>query len=688
MALACTSCPTLAAAASSKARWGRRPRRRQRRRLQRNEFLNAVRIARMCRMTPPTPMCVCRLPRDRYVACTGVEATVLNAINCGNESTPRRACPRAAGAIPVAAADSADTIRKRRWRWTLRLASSASLVWGLLRWPAWASMAAPVTETASSVIAPAAQWRTRLANYSAISGSLASDLTLAILSFWVFACCAGTETAITTLWPWKVRELAQRESEEAAEEEKKEGGAMSGRKMAGVWTALRGDINRFMQTILLGATLSGVVSTAFMTEICGQVFGSNGLAIATLGVTLTQLILGEIVPKSMAVSSPYSFAKSVLPMFHGVSFWVYPLSRRLNHVVTSALGMFGISVDPNKTPYVSEEELNLIFKSAIKSGVLEEEEGAMITSVRNLDSKCVKEVMTPLVDMICIEASERLDALHEILLKTQYSRIPVYEERFDSIIGVTSMKTLLRCTHGSGDFEDRTVEEISDRPFFVPETMSLLTALRSLKERTLAICVNEYGGTVGLVTLEDVLEEIVGEIYDPDEEKDKLERAQNRSKIKQIGEGKFTMSATAEVEDVSAVLGIEIPDGNYNSIGGFMCNYIDRIPSAGEAVTLQTVRELVRFEVSEVEERRIVRILAECRQLGTEGDSTWEDSDEDADRDGEQDRSRVLYVRPETDEEATDVSTATVTVELPPPGSASLPRTEPAPDGASGDVRA
>lgn len=530
------------------------------------------------------------------------------------------------------------------------------------------------------MIAPVADWRARLANYSAISGSLASDLTLAVVSFWVFACCAGTETAITTLWPWKVRELAQREAEDAADAEKKQGGELSGRKMSGVWTALRGDINRFMQTILLGATLSGVVSTAFMTEICGQVFGSAGLAIATLGVTLTQLILGEIVPKSMAVSSPYAFAKKVLPMFHWVSFWVYPLSKRLTTVVTSGLGMFGISADPNKTPYVSEEELNLIFKSAIKSGVLEEEEGAMITSVRNLDSKCVKEVMTPLVDMICIEASEHLEALHELLLKTQYSRIPVYQERFDSIVGVTSMKALLRCTHGSGDFEDRAVEDISDRAFFVPETMSLLTALRALKERTMAICVNEYGGTVGLVTLEDVLEEIVGEIYDPDEEKDKIERAQNRSKIKQIGKGRFTMSATAEVEDVSAVLGIEIPgDGNYNSIGGFMCSSFDRIPAAGEAVTLQTAREEVRFEVIEVEERRILWILAEYQELGT----VEEDGEEDEEADTEQDRSRVLHVRPETDDDDSSGSdseaseASPVTIAVPPAPPAPPPETEP-----------
>lgn len=287
----------------------------------------------------------------------------------------------------------------------------------------------------------------------------------------------------------------------------------------------------------------------------------------------------------------------------------------------------------------------------------------MIRSVRNLDSKSVKEVMTPLVDMIGIEASESISNLHQLCLATQFSRMPVFQGRFDSIVGVVSMKTLLKhaCSWKEGEaspcYEELTVREIADKPYFVPETMSLLNALRSLKERTLAICVDEYGGTTGLVTLEDVLEEIVGEIYDPEEEKDALEREKNTSKISCIGPGRFVMSATADIEDVNDILGIELPSGDYNSVGGFVCAVIDRIPAVGEAITAQTALESIRFEVVEADERKIIKVeayserlaAAELSRLASESED-GEQGEGQRDKDDEDDRSQVLDVRAESED--------------------------------------
>merc|ERR1719433_1077228 len=163
------------------------------------------------------------------------------------------------------------------------------------------------------------------------------------------------------------------------------------------------------------------------------------------------------------------------------------------------------------------------------------------------------------------------------------------------------MKALVRKVRNMGreNWEAVKTVDICDAPFFVPETMTVSTLLKFLKEKTMAVCVDEYGGTTGLVTLEDVLEEIVGEIYDPDDEKDEKEREVNRSKIQELGDGLFLMSATAEIDDVSAVLGIKIPPGDYNSVGGFVCNAMDHIPPVGEAVVAETTRQSVRFEVRE-----------------------------------------------------------------------------------------
>lgn len=492
-----------------------------------------------------------------------------------------------------------------------------------------------------------ANWGTfaeRVKAYNGVCGSLAADLAFSCAAFVAFAVCAGTETAITTLWPWKVREYAQRESEKAEKkvrELRENGGRASAKVELGKWTALREDIQRFMQTILIGATLAGVVSTAFITEICGQLFGPKGLGIATVSVTLVQLTLGEILPKSMAVSSPYNFAEATLPFFYRISTVVYPVSRILNEAVSLLLGMIGVPVDTHKTPFVSEEELDLVFRSAMQSGVVAAEEGEMIASVRNLDSKKIKEIMTPLVDMICIESQEPISKLHHLIKTTQFSRIPVYEVRFDNIIGVVSMKTLLKNADGLEEIVDsnsRKVCEIIDTPVFVPETMSLTAALRLLKERTLAVCVDEYGGTTGLVTLEDVLEEIVGEIYDPDEEKDQVERQQNQDKIQQIAPNHFSMSGLAEKYEVEEAFGIKMPEGDYNSIGGFMCTKIDRIPLIGEACIAETAAERIRFEIAKVDERRVLQV--EAFRTGKEGKQPVEG---DEDRDEELEKRQVIF---------------------------------------------
>eukprot|EP00443_Scrippsiella_acuminata_P043425 CAMPEP_0115334282 /NCGR_PEP_ID=MMETSP0270-20121206/87823_1 /TAXON_ID=71861 /ORGANISM="Scrippsiella trochoidea, Strain CCMP3099" /LENGTH=612 /DNA_ID=CAMNT_0002755245 /DNA_START=69 /DNA_END=1904 /DNA_ORIENTATION=- len=553
--------------------------------------------------------------------------------------------------------------------------------WAIGRAPAWASgglggaSAAPITGSFAE----------RLLAYRGICGPLSVDLMLAGTFLLCFAICAGTETAITTLWPWKVRELAQREREQYELKERQNAerykigqtSTIRRRGTIGKWNALREDIQRFMQTILIGATLSGVVSTAFITEICAQLFGPKGLAIAAGLMSFVQLTVCEILPKSIAVSNPQGFAKVVLPTFYWLSGLIYPFSKFLNVGVKLVLSLFGVSVDTSKTPFVSEEELDIMISSAMKSGIVDAEEGMMIRSVRNLDSKSVKEVMTPLVDMIGIEANESISILHQLCLAKQFSRMPVFQDRFDNIIGVVSMKTLLKHAgnwEGQGGpprFEDLAVHEISDKPFFIPETMSLLNALRSLKDRTLAICVDEYGGTTGLVTLEDVLEEIVGEIYDPEEEKDALERMKNTSKIACVGPGRFSMSAQADIDDVNEVLDIELPSGDYNSIGGFFCSVIDRIPLVGEAITAQPHRESVRFEVIEADDRKIIKVeayserleAAELERLALEAREDDEDvggrggfgfgrsrRESDADED-DGDRPQVLECRPESEDE-------------------------------------
>lgn len=540
--------------------------------------------------------------------------------------------------------------RPRRW---LRVAASVLVAVGCVL----ASRGtAHATGMSMGEVAPAAgTFALRLANYSSKCGSLFADIVLCGFAFVTFGLCAGTETAITTLWPWKVRELAQREVEQD--------------KKKGMWSALRADIQRFMQTILIGATISGVISTALVTDICAQLLGPAGLPVAAVSVTLLQLVLCEIIPKSMAVSNAFGFAKAALPTFYVISTIVYPIGRRINRLVELLLSCFGVSVDASKTPFVSEDELDLILESAVRRGILETEEGRMISSVRDLDNKRVKDIMIPLVDMTCVDADEPISTLQEMFSTLQHSRIPVYRGRFDRIIGQVSMKALLKSVRQShcadNAWETVAVGDICDAPFFVPETMSLLHLLQDLKEKPLAICVDEYGGTTGMVSLENVLEEIVGEIYDPDVERtpsqDRL-RKRRSTMIASVGNGVFVMSGAAEIRDVSEEIGFEPPEGDYNSIGGLLVDVIDRIPLCGEGVVVRTQSRKIRFEVTEVVDERKVgtiravveRLNSECTGVAHSDGATPESGAEEDDEDGS--LERVLDIEVDTEARKLDIT--------------------------------
>lgn len=549
--------------------------------------------------------------------------------------TPQRRS-RASSRPLQGAVDRAPRPLRRTPRVAAVAAALTLAAWAARRAPAWASGA--VGGGGAALLSVTGPLSARLLNYNPTFGSLLADLVLGFVAFGVFGCCAATETAITTLWPWKVREFAQREVEQDTR---------------GMWSALRKDIQRFMQTILIGATVSGVLSTAIVTDVCGQLFGPSGLAIATISVTIAQLIMCEIIPKSMAVSNPYGVAKATLPLFYAISTVVYPLGRRINWIVEFVLHLFGVSIEAGKTPLVSEEELDLILNTAIKSGIVEVEEGKIISSLRDLDGKKGKDIMVPLVDMVCIDKSAPIAALCDVFTADQYNRLPVYEDRFDNIVGVVSMKTLLKHLRrqsqatqgevgGKSVWEALTVDMICDAPFFVPETMSLLNLLQCLKEKMLAVCVDEYGGTTGLVTLEDVLEKIVGEIWDPDVEKDKLlsrRRIRRSNQVECMGEGCWIISAAADIDDVDDELGIELPEGDYNSLGGFFSTVADRIPTLGEAMIVRTASNQIRFEVVIVEDRKIVSIKATKTPLDPEASKNHDADNED------NELARVLEVK-------------------------------------------
>lgn len=381
------------------------------------------------------------------------------------------------------------------------------------------------------------------------------------------------ETSITTLWPWKVRELAEKESDD------------------GVFKMLRSDVTRFLTTILIGTTVVNIGATALVTEAATAIFGEAGVSAATGVMTVAILLLTEITPKSIAVHNATEVARFVVRPVAWLSLVLYPVGRVVTYLSMGMLKMLGLK--GRSEPYVTEDELKLMLRGAELSGAIEEEEQDMIENVLEIKDTHVREVMTPLVDVVAIDASGTLVDFHESWVTHQYSRVPVFEQRVDNIVGIAYAMDLLDYVQKGELLERTTVGDMAHKPtYFVPDSMSVWNLLREFRIRKvhMAVVLNEYGGTVGIVTLEDVVEEIVGEIFDENDSKEEIEK--KTGYIVMRAEGIYDVDANTSIDQLSEDLNVKMPEGHqYETVSGFICEAFGYIPRTGETIKVVLEKE-------------------------------------------------------------------------------------------------
>lgn len=381
------------------------------------------------------------------------------------------------------------------------------------------------------------------------------------------------ETSITTLWPWKVRELAEKESDD------------------GVFKMLRSDVTRFLTTILIGTTVVNIGATALVTEAATTIFGEAGVSAATGVMTVAILLLTEITPKSIAVHNATEVARFVVRPVAWLSLVLYPVGRVVTYLSMGMLKMLGLK--GRSEPYVTEDELKLMLRGAELSGAIEEEEQDMIENVLEIKDTHVREVMTPLVDVVAIDASGTLVDFHESWVTHQYSRVPVFEQRVDNIVGIAYAMDLLDYVQKGELLERTTVGDMAHKPtYFVPDSMSVWNLLREFRIRKvhMAVVLNEYGGTVGIVTLEDVVEEIVGEIFDENDSKEEIEK--KTGYIVMRAEGIYDVDANTSIDQLSEDLNVKMPEGHqYETVSGFICEAFGYIPRTGETINVVLEKE-------------------------------------------------------------------------------------------------
>jgi putative hemolysin len=354
-------------------------------------------------------------------------------------------------------------------------------------------------------------------------------------------------------------------------------------------------------TLLIGITVINIGASAIAATVAGQVFGDRfGLLAEIIGMILVLTTFGEVLPMTVAVKYPEQFLRVVR---RPVS-WLGTLLRPVRVVLTAFTTLTVRAVGGGKTehPELSEEELRTLVDVGASEGVVERDEREMIHKVFELEDTPVRSVMVPRTDMFCLDVAMPVPAIMPALRENLHSRVPVYEGSIDVIVGVLYTKDLLPYVKGLPD--DFDLRAHLHPPYFVPESKRADALLQEFQAKKLhiAIVVDEFGGTAGLVALEDLLEELVGEIADEYDEPERL--------IQRLDESTFRVSGKLPLEALNTATGLSISNEAYDTVGGWVLDLFGRVPRKSER--LETPELVVTVE--KVERTRVVEVLIALRK--------------------------------------------------------------------------
>jgi CBS domain containing-hemolysin-like protein len=352
----------------------------------------------------------------------------------------------------------------------------------------------------------------------------------------------------------------------------------------------------FLNVILLITLLSHLFGTAVATAAALQRFGEGGEALAAGAMTFLVFVFAEVAPKTFAVQhTERAGLLAARPVFY-LGKLLVPVSRLLILLANAAMLVLPGRGMP-KGPFVTEEEIRHMVDVAEEEEEIEGEERELIHSVFEFGDTVVREVMVPRTDMVAMDAEAQLEQALETIVKAGYSRIPIYEGDTDNIIGVLYAKDLLR--QSSEQRRGKTVVSLGRAPLFVPEQKKVAELLREMQQQRIhmAIVVDEYGGTAGLVTIEDLIEEIVGEIVDEYDQEEPL--------VEPIDDRTMRVDAKMPIDEVNELLGVELPHDEWDTVGGLVFGLTGRVPAVGELVRFDSIE----FRTERVTGRRIQKVV-------------------------------------------------------------------------------
>jgi CBS domain containing-hemolysin-like protein len=405
-----------------------------------------------------------------------------------------------------------------------------------------------------------------------------AQIAILIILLLLSAFFSSAETALTTVNKIRMRTLSE-----------------AGNKKADRVLRVTEDSGKMLSAILIGNNIVNLSASSLATSLAIRYFGNYGAGIATGILTFLILIFGEVTPKTKATIHADKMALNYALAIEILMKVLTPFIFIINKL--SLFVLFLLRVDPNgKDNLMTEEELRTILDVSQETGVIEDEERDMIHNVFDFGDSEAKEIMVPRIDMTFVQKDSSYAKIISIFREDKFTRLPVYEDSTDHVIGIINMKDLLLCE----DQEHFSISDILREPYFTYEHKNTADLFMEMRKNSisLAIVLDEYGATAGLITLEDLLEEIVGEIrdeYDTDEV----------DAITRLSDREFMIVGSANLDDVSDALGMEFTSENYDTISGYCLDHLDHLPEKNEIILTD---DNILLRIDQVDKNRIERV--------------------------------------------------------------------------------
>ena len=407
--------------------------------------------------------------------------------------------------------------------------------------------------------------------------------------------------------------------------------AKEGNKKAGQIEKMLKTPSKFLATIQIGITLAGFLSSAFASDTFAdvlapmlnnvmpfasvEVWRAISIVMITIVLSFFTLIFGELVPKRIAMKNSERVAFFSIGIIRAISIIAAPFVKLLTAVTNGISKLLGI--DEHEEEIVTEEEIKMMIDQGKEKGTIEESEKELLNNVFEFNDIVASEIMTHRTDIFAVDKDISLDELLKEISKEEYrySRIPVYDEVIDEIQGILYVKDVLKNVNK----KSFKIKDIMKDAYFVPQNKMIDELFKEMQKNKMqmAIVLDEYGGTAGLITMEDILEELVGDIYD---EYDEVEE-----EYEKIDDDTYILSGSMPIYDVNKLIDAKIPEGDYDTLSGFLQEELGRIPDEEEYPTIETKE--ITYKIQEYEDRRIVNVKA-CKNHEQELEDSEDEEDE------------------------------------------------------------